>query len=262
MKHPRNTEPFRGRVDRRTRVNLERSMIFVRSLVVACVAIGLALTAVAQAEGDVPLKFSRLDLTDGRKLKNVVVKSYDAKTEKLLVIVDGKAMTIPISVVPAPYDQQLKGAPASGASVSSSGTPASAADQYRMEVPVPVRPTVTLPQPSPTPRARPATDPAVAEAARLKRHQSVARTRAERYYRYEHPFGSSSIKVTALDLELAPPKAVPGYANRVETKGTAYVEFLDTVGGGSIQRATATFEITTEETPTDGINVIDFRRKS
>jgi hypothetical protein len=237
-------------------------MTFARAFIAGGVAVLLALSAFTQTESDVPLKFSRLDLTDGRKLKNVVVKSYDAKTEKLLVVADGKAMTIPIAVVPAPFNQQLKAAPASGGSVSTSPVLATAADQYRMEVPAAVRPTVTLPQQPTPPRARPATDPAAIEAARLKRHQSVARTRAERYYRYEHPFGSSSIKVIGLEFELGVPKAVPGYSNRVETNGKVWLEFYESTGGGSIQRATATFEITTEETPSDGINVIEFRRKS
>jgi hypothetical protein len=243
-----------------------KGMKFARPFVVVGVLFTLALAAAGPTEADVPLKFSRLDLTDGRKLKDVVVKSYDAKTEKLLVIADGKAMTIPIGVVPAPFNQQLKGAPASGGSVSTFGAPSStlvsASDQYRMDVPATVRPMATVPPQSAPPRARPAPDPAAVEAARLKRHQSVARTRAERYYRYEHPLGSSSIKVMAIEFELSVPKAVPGYTGRVETQGKVYLDYIDTVGGGSVQRATAMFEIMTEETPADGINVIDFRRKS
>jgi hypothetical protein len=276
-------------------------MKFGRIMVAVEVAFTLALTALAQTDADVPLKFSRLDLTDGRKLKNVVVRSYDAKTEKLLVVADGKAMTIPISVVPPPFNQQLKGAPASGSSVSTIGAPtslATAADQFRLDVPVPARPAAARPEPLPLPplaarpqpvplqpaatrpqpvparptaarpappvsrTARPAPDPAAEEAVRLKRHQAVARTRAERYYRYEYPLGSGLISVTALDFELSLPKAVPGYSNRVETSGKVWLEFYESTGGGSVRRATAGFEITTEETPTDGINVIDFTRKS
>src|SRR5437868_6211933 len=67
--------------------------------------------------------------------------------------------------------------------------------------------------------AKPVIDPAAAEAARLKRHQSVARTRAERYFRYEQPLGSGSLKVTTLKLELGPAKPVAGNPRRAEISG-------------------------------------------
>jgi len=43
---------------------------------------GTPVADAAEADGEVPLSFTRLELTDGRKLRNVVVKSYDAKSEK------------------------------------------------------------------------------------------------------------------------------------------------------------------------------------
>src|SRR3954463_1984455 len=80
------------------------------------IAFGCAFAAVSlvRADEDVPLHFARLDLTDGRKLKNVVIKSYDAKSEKLLIVASGKAMTVPIRLLPPPYDQKLKSAPPTG----------------------------------------------------------------------------------------------------------------------------------------------------
>jgi hypothetical protein len=110
--------------------------------------------------------------------------------------------------------------------------------------------------PSPQP-----TDLAMREAARLKRHQAVARTRAERYYRYEQPFGSSARKVTGVELELAPSKPIAGSTTRVETRGTAQLEYLDPAHGATAQRTSLAFEIVTEET-SDGINVVEFRRKT
>ena len=42
---------------------------------------------------DVPTRFIRLDLMYGRTLTNVVIKSYDAATGKLLLVTDGKDKT-------------------------------------------------------------------------------------------------------------------------------------------------------------------------
>jgi hypothetical protein len=214
---------------------------------------------------DVPLNFARLDLLDGRKLKNVVVKSYDLKSERLLVIADGKAMMIPIASVPPPFNQQLKSAPASGASVSTiSPAPRpiiSAADQYHMEV------TARVPQQAPVRVAPPrraerprSGDPMLADAT-LAQHQAAAHGRAQRYFRYEFQIGSNSISVTSLDFEVGVPAAVPGWTGRYCTNGKAFIEYFDSKGR-SYQRTTSTFEITTEQKPGEALTVIDFSRKS
>ena len=216
---------------------------------------------------DVPLNFSRLDLSDGRKLKNVVVKSYDAKSEKLLIIADGKAMTIPIATVPAPFNEKLKGAPASGGSVNTVAapvrTPVSAADQYFLErsVPVPSRPplVIYIPQAAPVTRAAPV-DPMLAQAD-LTRHQAAAQARAQNYFRYEHQYGSTSIIVNSLNFELGVPTAVPGWPGRFESKGTAYIEYYDS-RGRSFGRTTSRFEVTTEQKPGEALQVVDFTKKS
>jgi len=75
----------------------------------------LCLAASAAWAADVPLKYTRLDLTDGRTLTNVVIKSYDAATDKLLLVADGKAMLVPENLIPPPLAVRLKAsAPAAG----------------------------------------------------------------------------------------------------------------------------------------------------
>jgi hypothetical protein len=67
----------------------------------------------------VPLKYTRIDLSDGRTLLNVVVKSYDPDTGKLLVTADGKAVLFPVKLVPQPFRDRLKKeAPQAGATNS------------------------------------------------------------------------------------------------------------------------------------------------
>src|SRR5471030_2569433 len=68
----------------------------------------LAASAIACAADEVVLQFPQLDLLDGRKLKNVAVKSYDAKSGDVLVLADGKALVIPIAQVPAPFADRVK----------------------------------------------------------------------------------------------------------------------------------------------------------
>src|SRR3954466_5433605 len=84
---------------------------------------GLTSSVVMSAADDVlVLQFPQLALSDGRKLKNVVVKSYDAKSEKLLVIADGKAMTLPVALLPAPLNETLKHEPGGGGTGAQRGT--------------------------------------------------------------------------------------------------------------------------------------------
>ena len=227
-------------------------------------------TVLAQPADTVPLRFTRLDLTDGRKLKNVVVKSYDAKSEKLLIIADGRAMTIPIASLPPPFNQQLKAAPGSGESVSMiPGRPAtplprvaaSAADQYYFEAAVPARQQANTIARATPPAQRPSPSDPMLAAASLAQHQAAARARAEKYFRYEFQMGSNSISVTALEFELGVPSPVPGWSGRCRTDGKAFVEYFDSKGR-SFQRTTSTFEIITEQPPNEPLKVIDFSRKS
>lgn len=241
----------------------------------ACLAgLGVFSNAARSAES-VPLKFNQIDLTDGRQLKNVVVKSYDAKTERLLIVADKTAMTIPIALLPPPFNQKLKAAPAAGGSVSTSASPPKPPVTETSATPVSL-PTTPAPEvkavsetpapprrtPRATPRSKPAAEPATEGAeASPTQHQFVARSRANRYYRYEHQVGSNSISVTSLEFELDSTQPVPGWPGRCRTEGKAFLEYYDSKGR-SFQRTTSTFEILTEQKPGEEIKVVDFTRKS
>ena len=211
-----------------------------------------------------PLQFTRVELADGRILNDVTIRSYDAKSEKLLVVTRGKAMTIPIALFPSSLTERLKSAPASGGTVSTiAKAPArplgSAADQYGTVTAVPVTPP---PRPAVIAREAPgsASPDSVPEVS-LIRHQFAARAHATRYYRYEYQAGSNSIRVTALDFEFNSPEPVPGWSGRCRTEGKAFLEFFDSKGR-SFQRATSTFEVVTEQKPGEGVRVVDFSRKT
>ena len=243
---------------------------------------GLALAicpGVIRSAESIPLRFTQIDLTDGRQLKNVVIRSYDARTERLLIVADKTAMTIPISLLPAPFNEKLKAAPASGASVSTAlslprqvpPAPMASSESERANIAVPATPAPEITVPSetpiappparPTPRPRRGSDSGEAAEASPTQHQFVARTRANRYYRYEHQVGSNSISVTALEFEFASTQPVPGWTGRCRTEGKAFIEYFDSKGR-SFQRTVSTFEVLTEQKPGEEIKVIEFSRKS
>lgn len=256
-----------------------------QSLRLALVFVFGAIAALA-ARDDVPLEFTRLDLKDGRKLKNVVVKSYDAASGKVLLIANKKAFTVSIDLIPLPFAEQLKvGAPAAGASVATIAAPpvatrqkiGSTADQYSGERGIPgsartvptvriERPTRMTHPPAPTTPSFPAALPAAsAEMARqeAEAHREVALGRAENYYRFEHRAGSDNIKVTVLSIDALDPKAVEGWKGRYRTEGKVFLEFYDSIHGGSFQRATSTFEVMTQRKADESKPVVEsFTRKS
>lgn len=226
-------------------------------LLIAVLAL-FALPAVANSTSDrQPLEFTRLDLTDGRTLKNVSVRSYDAKSDKLLLITDGKAMTIPLSLVPAAIQAQFRKAPESGATVSvapaapkseapsPSGTPASPARPTP-----PARDTGTRPD-----------DPQTRERAIADAHRKVALEYAVRYFRYEYQVGPSNVRIDSVQFGDVTNRAVPGWVGTYETSGTAFLEFFDS-SRLSYGRAKAHFDVRTEQKPNEEIKVVSFDKRA
>jgi hypothetical protein len=238
-----------------------------RPLLFLWLAIAINPICVAGADDQPVLNFEQLDLADGRKLKKVVVKSYDAKTDRLLVIAGGKAQSIPLTVVPWPWSERLKHAPVSGEQVSTLSTlPPPAVDPGSGSASVGVSPAATHPrQKTNKPKNAPPRTSAVAltsvAAPDLREHQTAARNRAVRYFDLELRGASSTEQLAKLDLELAAPQAVAGWTGRYRTEGTAYLEFVDLRGLRS-RRLISSFEVTTERTPGVDLKVVDFTRKS
>ncbi len=199
----------------------------------------------------VPLNYTQMDLSDGRSLKNVVVKFYDAVSGKLLVVADGKVMLIPLGLVPQPFRDKLKSeAPQGGATtavVSVQAVPAGEGAATGKATPGAVAPT----------------NQELEDAAQekvLEKHKQAALARARNYYRYEFQAGSSAISVTAEDFETDQPEPVAGWLGRYRTTGRVFLEFFDSKGY-SYSRTTDKFEIITEQKPREAIKVLDFTRK-
>jgi hypothetical protein len=221
-----------------------------------CLLIAASLGIAAEESS---LRFDQLDLTDGRKLKNVVVRSYDSATKKLLIVADGKAMTVPIVLVPPPLNEQLKAAPTSGTTTNVITITAPPAQPTKPMVPYIVAvPTAAPPISSASQPGMATVDPSAAEAAA---HRVIALKRADQFYRYELQIASNNVQVTGLDFEIIDVNPIAGWTGRYRTEAKAFVSYYDSAGG-SFKRFTSIFEVVTEQKLKEPIKVVDFTRKS
>jgi hypothetical protein len=221
-----------------------------------CLIIGLGLLAVgavgaAGAADPAPTKFARIDLLDGRTLKNVQLVSYDAAAAKVLLIADHKAMDVPLALFPQPFANRFKhDLPEAGASASIVPPgPAPAPANQPLVRPAPAM--TVPPAPAPANGGGAAADPALAA------HKQAAAARAARYYEFEYPAGSGAIKVTALQIETDQPEPVAGWPGRYRTQGRAFLEFYDSAGR-SFSRTTSRFEVLTEQPAGKPLTVVQF----
>jgi len=199
----------------------------------------------------------RLRLLDGRTLENVVIRSYDVQASKVLVLSNGKAMLIPINLIPPPYADKViaDSARPSADLVQTTPLPATTDQGKRVQPYAPGKPA----EPSPTTPTIPTASVKPYDAR--AEHRAVAKAYALRYFQYEYRTGSNAITVTDSDILIDETEAVPGW-NQYRTTGKAYVEFYDSVGGGSFSRRTRKFDVLTEQKPGEEIKVIDFNRKT
>ncbi len=216
--------------------------------ILQCVLVlGLLTQVMAKENNSEPvLEFERLDLTDGRKLKNVVVKNYDAEKDRLLLVANGKAMTISVELVPEPFRTRLKEhAPSAGSSTSSIP-------------PKRHRPPTANPEPQPVPPSAPTrpVQPTIDPA----QHRASAVDRADRYYRFEHQAGAATLSLRDVAYETDDPEPVTGWPNRYRVQGRAFLEYYETKNYTTI-RSTDRFEVLTEQKDGGSIRVIDFTRK-
>ena len=220
----------------------------------------LFLAAVALAHADpVVTPVGHLTLLDGRVLKNVVIRSFDAQSSKVLVLSDGRALLIPITLIPPPYAEALKNSAAKPDADLVQTTPVPPPYTPPAKTAVPESPAVA-PAPA-APKPAPTVTPAAPEVDPVEAHMAVATAHVRRYFKYEYRSGSNSIAVTDSDIEVEETEPVPGWTNRYRTTGKVYLEIYDSVGGGSFRRRTSRFEVLTEQKPGERIKVIDFTRK-
>jgi hypothetical protein len=159
-------------------------------------------------------------------------------------------MSLPLALIPAPFDEQVKAAvPVAGSNLTTvpARTPPPAAPAAASVAPAPRVVPVTAVAPS-----------GPSDAARV-RHREAAVKRAERYFTYEHQAGSSALSVYDRDVEVERTEAIEGWPGRYRTRGRAYIQYYDS-RGRSFSRTSSRFEVITEQKPGEDIEVVDFSR--
>lgn len=207
----------------------------------------------------------RLVLLDGRVLKNAVIRSYDPAASKVLVVSSGKALLIPVDLLPPHFAEKAKSQLQPPADLvqttpipdptapTSASTPATS-----VESTPPATPASPTPKPVPAPVA-PA--PAAEPADPRKAHREAARAAVLRYYKYENRVGSNAVTVTDADIEFESTEPITGWTGRYRTIGKVFFAAYESVGGGSFRRGSQKFEVTTEEKSGGDIVMLDLTRK-
>lgn len=237
-------------------------MRYLHRSLVWFVTLGMWTSAITSAA-----EFQRLDLLDGRTLRDVNLRSYDAETDKVLLLSQGKAYSVPARLIPPPFAEQFrKRGERPGTSVSTVSAPALPATPPASAVRSPAAgaaataPDIGAASQTRRPRGDPTRTPPEPAAASAQAHADVAATRASRFFRYEFKAGSDSITVTVLNVDIATCESISGWKGRYRTQGHAFLEFFDSKGS-SFQRANRGFEVITEEKSPGQLAVIDFTQK-
>lgn len=224
--------------------------LFRRTRRVACALTLLATTLGLFAGGigaPAPLVYPRIDLTNGRILRQVEIHARNADTQKVFLLADGTAMFIPLALFPAAVQTAIQqDVPASGGTVSVVPSPE--------PVQVPSQPAPMIVQVAPAPAA-PSEEQVVAA------HRRLALAYAVRYFRYEYQVGSGYVRVDSVDCDATPTRPVSGRVGRYETAGTAYLEYFDSAGL-SAGRAKCRFWVQTEEDPDQPLRVVRFEHRN
>ena len=87
----------------------------------------------------------------------------------------------------------------------------------------------------------------------LSRVSAAVQRQAEQYYSDGRKNGSGQTLVFGLAIELDEPRAVPGWTNRYEVKGSAHYNYYDSIWGGSFTSERRRFTAQVE-----GSRVVDF----
>ena len=174
-------------------------------------------------EPNLPERFDKLILSNGRVLQNVELKSFSSTA--VMVRHSEGAESIPFTFFPPQYYEALM-AKRPRPTSSTQHTPAAnnaAAQRKKMEDSARVNEAA-------------AQSEALRAEALLRSHKAAAKEKAQRYFKYEYMQGPSPL---AVEINLSEPEGIPGWPGCYRMTGTAYLDF----GRSSLTRE---FSIETE----------------
>ncbi|GAB5560189.1 MAG: hypothetical protein SynsKO_18360 [Synoicihabitans sp.] len=179
----------------------------------------MAICATAQSMVPLDLNYARINLSNGRVLKQATLTGINRESDLIYVLEDRKLKPYPRKLFPTfvtdRVDDRLAEFPAdkpnSRAIKASPKTPTAKSDASRAPIGSP---------------ERNAADRAAIEAAVAAKAETAAR----RHFRYGQRSGSGYTATTSSEVDLDSPVAIPGWPGRYRVKGVAYYSYYDSVG--------------------------------
>ncbi|MEJ6731332.1 MAG: hypothetical protein QNK90_04515 [Opitutaceae bacterium] len=178
-----------------------------------------ALTSHAQPMVPLDLRYERVNLANGRVLKDVAITSINRESGLVYVLEDRKLKPYPKALFPGFVTQRI----------------ANRLQEYPAQDSSRERARALTPQPSNTrsPTTSPIGSPENNAALRAAIETAVsakAETAALRHIGYGQRTGSGYTTTTQCEVELDGPTAIPGWTGRYRVKGIAYYSYYDSVG--------------------------------
>ena len=226
---------------------------------------GLLAVSASAAPYVVDLKFETLALRNGQTLKNGVIKSYDHANGKVVIHVNREITSLQLEMLPEEMGarvislvpDEVKDAARQEKADRKQDKRTSALDaaaQAKQDADRRARATAEA-------KARAEQTMQTYDKENVRRKaKSLARDRADRYYRYEMKPGSGSAYILESSYQLSEPEEVPGWDRRYRIKGSVGLEYYDTRGRG-LETSTSKFEVLVGPDSNGNIVALDFTAK-
>lgn len=228
----------------------------------------LAIVTVAWATpATVDLEVDTLTLKNGKVLRQVLIKSYDSSSGRVVLMVNKSITTTQLEMLPPEVIQQIKSL------LPPEPTPEEKAKKAASDAAAASRREAAQRKKENAERqaARKAEQEANAQASAERNAEqneesalwavkSAAKTKAYDYFRYEYNPGSGSVIVTSIRIQLDEPEPMSGWTGRYRAQGKALFNYY-AGGGGSFNNTSRAFEVEVEKPARGSAKVVAFSLK-
>lgn len=232
----------------------------------ATLMLGFALLAAAwAAPHKIEMPVENLVLKNGQKYANGTIQSFDHASGKVVLMADRKITSLQLELLPDELaDRIIAMVPdetQDAIRAEKSARKQQEADAARTKAAQEKARAEELSRGAAEGRARAAETAKETKQEQMKAETTrLARTRADRYFRYEFRPGSGATVQIRRDIDLEEPVEVAGWANRYRVQGQIGLEYYDSKGrsfNSTVQR----FEVTAQGDNQGRMTVVDFTVK-
>lgn len=227
---------------------------------------GIALfTMVAAAPHKIELAVDDLVLKNGQRFVSGTIRSYDHANGKVVLMADRKIVSIQLELLPDDLAEKII---AMVPEESKDETRTEKSERHRKQAEAKRNSEAAAKaRTEETNRRRAESQARAAEATKASRHDQMkaetsrlARSRADRYFRYEFKPGSGATVQIRRDIDLEEPEEVAGWPNRFRVQGQIGLEYYDSKGR-SFSTTSQRFEVTAQGDDRGKMTIVDFTVK-